>query len=200
MAECLGKKLSNLLSDIGHCTRCSGLIPSPKPVVRASITAKILIIGQAPGAKVHASGIPWDDASGTRLRAWMGISSADFYNESHVAIAPMGFCYPGKGESGDLPPSPECAPTWHEQLLSMLPAVQCTLLIGTYAQNYYANSAHRTLTERVENWRSFAPNTFMLPHPSPRNLAWFQRNPWFNRDVIPALQEQISTVLQQRPI
>jgi uracil-DNA glycosylase len=194
------KELADLLNDIAHCTLCSGKIPAPNPVVRASVSAKILIIGQAPGTKVHASGIPWDDASGIRLRNWMGIDAADFYDESSIAIVPMGFCYPGKGKSGDLPPRAECAPAWHPQLTALLPSVKCTLLIGAYAQNHYSNCIHTALTERVKGWSDYAPRTFMLPHPSPRNLGWFKQNPWFDREVVPALKQQVAFVLGKPPI
>ncbi len=168
--------------------------------MQASATANVLIIGQAPGAKAHVSGKPWDDASGTRLRQWMGIDTIDFYNEALVSIIPMGFCYPGKGPSGDLAPRSECAPTWHTALLPLLASVKCTLLIGAYAQNRYSDSAHSTLTARVRDWRRYEPQTFMLPHPSPRNAAWFKHNPWFDHEVVPALQYQISQVLKETAI
>ncbi len=165
-------------------------------MLRASSTAKILVIGQAPGTKVHASGVPWDDASGKRLRNWMGIDDELFYDESIIAIVPMGFCYPGKGNSGDLPPRTECAPAWHNKVLELLPSISCTLLIGQYAQNYYLQSKHKTLTDRVRHWKDFAPRYFVLPHPSPRNQIWLKRNNWFEQETVPALQESIKSILK----
>ncbi len=158
-------------------------------------SARLLVIGQAPGTRVHATGIPWNDASGKRLRQWMGISDEDFYDESKVAIMPMGFCYPGKGKSGDLPPRPECARQWHQQLLQQLPNIQCTILIGQYAQNHYLPGKFSSLTERVKNWSQFAPQSFVTPHPSPRNQLWLRRNPWFEAEVVPALQARVKALL-----
>ncbi len=195
MPQTLANEFRALLSEIQGCEICKNLIPEPNPVVRASRISKILIVGQAPGTKVHASGIPWDDASGIRLRSWMGIDSELFYDVAKVAIVPMGFCYPGKGKSGDLPPRPECAPQWHERLLSHLEGIECTLLIGQYAQKYYLQDDFKTLTARVEHWQDFAPETYVLPHPSPRNQLWLQRNPWFEEIVIPHLRETIETLL-----
>jgi uracil-DNA glycosylase len=152
-----------------------------------------LIIGQAPGIKVHESSIPWNDASGERLREWLGIDRDTFYDEKRVAIVPMGFCYPGKGKSGDLPPRPECAELWHQKVLQSLPNIQMTLLIGQYAQNYYLkNRTTKTLTETVMNWQNWAPEFLPLPHPSPRNNIWLKKNPWFEREVIPYIRKHIS--------
>ena len=188
-------KLKNLLADIRGCQLCKDLIPEPNPVLRVSSSARILIVGQAPGTKVHASGTPWDDASGKRLRAWMNIRDETFYDVSRVAIVPMGFCYPGKGKSGDLPPRPECAAQWHQQLMAHLANVRCTLLIGQYAQNYYLKDSHRSLTDRVANWRALAPKTYVLPHPSPRNQIWLKRNSWFEEEVVPHLQGSLRSLL-----
>lgn len=187
--------LDTLLTDIRQCRLCQAHIPEPRPVLRAAASARILIIGQAPGTRVHASGIPWDDASGKRLRNWMDIADSVFYDESRVAIVPMGFCYPGKGKSGDLPPRPECAPLWHAQLRQFLPQIQCTLLIGQYAQNHYLPEQFNTLTERVRHWRDFAPRYYVLPHPSPRNQLWLHRNNWFEAEVVPALQHTVKEIL-----
>lgn len=187
--------LKNLLTEVKQCSLCAGNIPAPNPVLRANTSARILVIGQAPGTKVHASGIPWDDASGKRLRQWMGVNAETFYDESRIAIVPMGFCYPGKGKSGDLPPRPECAPAWHEKVLGLMPDIQCTLLIGLYAQNYYCQTSAKTLTERVQDWQAFAPGKFLLPHPSPRNQFWFKRNPWFEHEVVPNLQRTLSSLI-----
>lgn len=165
-------------------------------MVAASSTSKILIIGQAPGTKVHASGIPWDDASGNRLREWMDIDKELFYDSSKVAIVPMGFCYPGRGKSGDLPPRPECAPLWHDLLLNSMPQIELTLLIGTYAQQYYLKEkAYKTLTETVQHFDEFLPQYFPLPHPSPRNNIWLKRNSWFEDDLLPVFKNQIERLL-----
>jgi uracil-DNA glycosylase len=189
------ENLDGLVQRIRACTLCQGHIPAPNPVLRVASSARVLIIGQAPGAKVHASGIPWDDASGRRLREWLGVSSAEFYDLTRIAIMPMGFCYPGKGKSGDLPPRPECAPHWHAAVTALLPNIRCTLLIGQYAQRHYLPDAGGTLTERVRAWQRHAPSRFVLPHPSPRNQLWLRRNPWFEQSVIPALQATVRALL-----
>ena len=156
-------------------------------MVQAHPKASLLVIGQAPGAKVHESGIPWDDASGDRLRDWLGLTPDIFYGDQ-VAIVPMGFCFPGSSKSGDLPPRPECAPAWHTKLLSEMPNIQLTLLIGAYAQRYYLPDAHATLTQTVKNFRDWLPHTLPLPHPSPRNNIWLRKNPWFEAEVLPELR------------
>lgn len=181
-----------LLNEVRACDLCAAELPlGPRPVVRASETARLLIIGQAPGTKVHASGIPWDDASGKRLRQWLQLSDSQFYDESHIAIMPMGFCYPGKGKSGDLPPRKECAPLWHAQLLEQMPDIQLTLLIGQYAQNYYGTDSYKTLTERVQHWQDYPAGVIPLPHPSPRNQIWLKKNRWFEEELVPELQARI---------
>ena len=191
----LATDLSTILADIQRCRLCEESIPEPRPVVRASDTARLLVIGQAPGSRVHASGIPWDDASGKRLRHWLNLDADTFYDESRVAIVPMGFCYPGKGKSGDLPPRPECAMTWHQKILESMPGIRTTLLIGMYAQQFYTNLNHMTLTQRVLHWRDHAPEQFLLPHPSPRNYLWLKRNPWFEAEVVPELRSRVETIL-----
>jgi len=191
--------LSQLLREISACTICKGLIPEPRPVLRAESSARILIIGQAPGTKVHASGIPWNDASGKRLRSWLNVSDEVFYDPQYFAIVPMGFCYPGKGKSGDLPPRPECATQWHEKVLQQLPNIQCTLLIGRYAQAHYLEDRYATLTECVQNWRRYTPSRFVLPHPSPRNQLWLRRNPWFEEEAVPELQSTVRSLLDSTP-
>jgi uracil-DNA glycosylase len=163
--------------------------------VRASAESRILIVGQAPGALVHASGIPWDDASGNRLRNWLGVDSEAFYDESLFAIIPMGFCYPGRGSGGDNPPRPECAPLWLDSLLEKLPAIELTLLIGQYAQRHFLGNRRKpSLTETVRAWEQYAPGTVPLPHPSPRNQPWFKKHPWFEHEVLPSLREKIRLI------
>jgi uracil-DNA glycosylase len=189
--------MQDLLRTIKQCTLCARHLPlGPRPVFSASPNSRILIIGQAPGTKVHASGIPWDDASGRNLRQWMNITPEDFYDENKIAIIPMGFCYPGKGKSCDLPPRPECADKWHKSLLDLMPNIQLTLLIGQYAQNYYLKERKKTLTETVKNFKAYLPHYIALPHPSPRNNIWMKKNPWFKEAVIPTLQTSVSDLLR----
>lgn len=185
------QSLEDLLVDIRRCQLCAErLALGPRPVLQASSSARLLIVGQAPGSRVHASGIPWDDPSGERLRDWLGMDKATFYDASRVAIVPMGFCYPGRGKSGDLPPDPACAPQWHSELMGWLRQIELTLLIGNYAQRYYLNST-RNLTETVRHWRDYAPQYLPLPHPSPRNNIWLRRNPWFEVEVLPELRRRV---------
>jgi uracil-DNA glycosylase len=190
-------ELDLLLRDVRACRLCEEHLPmGPKPVLRASATARLLIVGQAPGTLVHASGIPWNDASGMRLRGWLGVDRDTFYDEGKIAIVPMGFCYPGRGNSGDLPPRPECSNTWHHRLLPLLPEVKLVLAIGQYAQVYFlGDTRKKSLTDTVQAWREYAPRVFPLPHPSPRNVGWFKHNPWFDAEVLPALRDQVSAVL-----
>ncbi|MFZ6647722.1 uracil-DNA glycosylase family protein [Undibacterium sp. TJN25] len=184
---------SALYRDIVACTYCAPhLAAGPRPIVQFASTARILIIGQAPGARVHASGIPWDDQSGDRLREWTGLSKPDFYDAGKVALMPMGFCYPGKGKNGDLPPRPECAPLWHDSILVLLPADRLTLLVGSYAQAHYLPQvASRSLSENVQAFESFLPAFFSLPHPSWRSVGWMKKNPWFESRVLPALKKEV---------
>ena len=190
--------LELLLKDVRSCRLCEAHLPlGPRPVLRASETARLLIVGQAPGTLVHGSGIPWSDASGMRLRDWLHLDRDHFYDESKVAIVPMGFCYPGRGASGDLPPRPECSQTWHPKLLPMLGDVKLTLLIGQYAQAYFlGDKRKKTLTDTVAAWREFAPRYFPLPHPSPRNVGWFKHNPWFDAEVVPALRDAVAGAME----
>lgn len=185
----------NLLNEIKKCTIClAHLENGVNPVLSASKKSKIIIIGQAPGSIVHKTGIPWNDKSGDRLRDWLGISKDDFYNEDIFALIPMGFCYPGKGKTGDLPPRKECAPQWHNQLFEEMKDIKLTLLVGSYAQNYYLN-AKETLTETVRNFEQFLPDYIPLPHPSPRNNIWLRKNPWFEECLIPILREKIRSIV-----
>lgn len=192
------RKLQHLLREVRACTACELHLPlGPRPVLRASTTARLLIIGQAPGTKVHATGIPWNDPSGDRLRAWMGIDRDTFYDGSRIAITPMGFCYPGKGPSGDLPPRPECAPLWHARLQALMPDIELVLLVGQYAQRHYLRSAGQHLTDTVRDFRRHVPRYLPLPHPSPRNQLWLKRNPWFEREVVPVLRRRVARVLEK---
>ncbi len=190
--------MDGLLKEIRACAVCKEhLVLGPRPIVAAHPDARIVIIGQAPGTKVHATGVPWDDPSGRQLRKWLNVSDEVFYDEKQIALVPMGFCYPGKGKSGDLPPRPECAPLWHERLMHSLPNLELIILIGMYAQGYYLKKeAKKTLTETVKNYKSYQPTNFPLPHPSPRNRFWLTKNPWFERDVIPELQEKVAKTLK----
>ena len=189
-----GPSLEALLTEIRACRHCEAHLPlGPRPVLRAAPTARILIIGQAPGTRVHASGIPWNDPSGDRLRDWLNIDREHFYDEGKIAIMPMGFCYPGRGKSGDLPPRPECAPLWHDRLLAHLPSLELILLVGSYAvARYMPETRKRKLTDVVRDWRA-APSPFVpLPHPSPRNIGWLKRNPWMEAELVPELRRRIS--------
>lgn len=191
--------MKTLLHHIKDCTICEAHLPlGARPVVTAHKASKIVIIGQAPGIKVHRSGIPWDDASGKQLRKWLDVTNETFYDTKNFAIIPMGFCYPGKGKSGDLPPRPECAPQWHKKLLEQMPNVELVLLIGLYAQKYYLKKeAKRTLTETVANFNDYLPNYLPLPHPSPRNRFWLSKNPWFETDVLPILKEKVAESIKK---
>jgi uracil-DNA glycosylase len=192
-------KLTVLLKEIRACTVCAKDLPlGPRPILAAHESAKIVIVGQAPGRKVHESGIAWHDASGDRLRTWMDIDAKQFYDPKKIAIVPMGFCYPGTGKSGDLPPRPECAPLWHERLLAKLTKVKLTLVVGAYAQNYILGDAgKKNLTETVRSWKEYqSKNIIPLPHPSPRNNIWIRKNEWFEQEVLPVLKRKTKNALR----
>jgi uracil-DNA glycosylase len=189
-----GPGFNSLIDEIRACTVCSAALPAgPRPVVQFSPDSRLVIIGQAPGSRVHESGVPWQDDSGDRLRDWTGLSPAEFYAPAKVALMPMGFCYPGKGRSGDLPPRPECAPLWHGRVLATLTACRLTLLVGSYAQTHYLKT--RNLTEAVRDFRAHGAGFFPLPHPSWRSGLWMKRNPWFEKDVVPALRKAVRRAL-----
>jgi uracil-DNA glycosylase len=186
---------ASLLDEVRNCSICAAHLPQgPRPIVQLHPQARLLIAGQAPGRKVHASGVPFDDASGNRLREWMGVTRDQFYDPKRVAILPMGFCYPGTGKSGDLPPRPECAPAWRETLLDRMANLRLTLVIGQYAHAYHFNGPKSSVTETVQAWRTYWPDVVPLPHPSPRNNIWLRRNPWFERELLPALRERVETL------
>lgn len=185
------------LARISACSLCQGLLPdAPKPIVQLGLAAPVLIAGQAPGRITRARGRPFDDASGDRLRQWLGVSRAQFYDPRFFSILPMGFCYPGRGSSGDLPPRPECATHWRQALLAAHQKLQLSLLIGQYAQAWHLGGSG-PVTERVRHWRQHWPAQLPLPHPSPRNNLWLRRNPWFEAELVPALQYRIAHLLEQ---
>lgn len=188
--------LISLLEEVRACRLCEAHLPlGPNPVVRAGQSARLLIVGQAPGTRVHETGIPWNDPSGDRLRDWLQMDREAFYDENQIAIIPMGFCYPGRGKGGDLPPRPECAPQWHERLLAELPDLQLTLLVGQYAQKYYLPSPGKTLSDNVRDFdRALQSGYFPLPHPSPRNRLWLRQRPWFEEQVLPVLRERVKAL------
>lgn len=185
------------LKKVRSCDYCRDHLPhGVRPVLQLSANSKILIVGQAPGSKVHETGIPFDDPSGDRLRAWMGVTKVDFYNAEKIAILPMGFCYPGRGKSGDLPPREECAKLWRHELMGLMPSIELTLIVGQYAIAWHLSHAKQdTLTATVKRWREHWPNKLAIPHPSPRNNIWLKKNAWFETDVVPALQQRVVSIL-----
>ncbi len=192
------KKLVRLLDEIRLCRICEAELPlGPRPTLRARATAKVLVVGQAPGTRVHETGIPWNDPSGDRLRSWMQLDREAFYDESRIAIVPMGFCYPGKDpRGGDLPPRWECSEHWHVRVLELLPEIRLTLLFGRYAQQYFlGENLKKDLTSTVRAWREYAPRFLPMPHPSPRNIGWLKRNPWFKDEVVPELRRRLAAYL-----
>jgi uracil-DNA glycosylase len=190
--------LEALFRDIRACTHCAQHLPmGARPVVRGAVSSRICIIGQAPGIRVHESGIPWNDPSGKRLRGWLELGDDTFYDKTKIAIMPIGFCYPGTMENGgDYPPRKECAPTWHPPLLDALPNVELTLLIGSYAQAYYLGKTRKkTMTETVRAWRDYLPEILPTPHPSWRTTGWQKKNPWFDDEVLPELRHRVHALI-----
>ncbi len=180
------------------CRVCAEHLPlGPRPILRARAGARLLIVGQAPGTRVHETGVPWDDPSGDRLRDWLDLDRAAFYDEARIAIVPMGFCYPGRDQrGGDRPPRPECAPLWHPPLRAALPGIELTLLVGSYAQRYYLGKRRKaSLSETVRAWRDYLPAFLPLPHPSWRNTAWLKKNPWFEAELVPDLRRRIAPLM-----
>jgi uracil-DNA glycosylase len=189
--------MKNLITEIRACKVCKSFLPNPpRPIISVSNECKILVIGQAPGQKVHDSGVPWDDQSGNELRRWLGVDKNQFYDPNLFGLMPMGFCYPGKDSTGDLPPRPECSPLWHPKLLAKMKNVKLTLLIGHYSQKFYLGEHFKkTLTENVKNYQMFLPKYLPLVHPSPRNKIWQKKNPWFELEVIPFLRKKVNEQL-----
>lgn len=192
------RALKQLLVDIGRCRICETVLPfGPRPVVQAQSSARILVAGQAPGLRVHETGIPWNDRSGDRLREWLGVDREQFYDARLFALVPMGFCYPGRGRSGDLPPRPECAGQWLGRILEHLPRRQLTLLVGQYAQRHYLGQLREpSLTQTIRAWRRYWPDYLPLPHPSGRNNGWLSKNPWFEAELLPEVRQRCATILQ----
>jgi len=192
------RELKRLLAEARACRLCEAQLPlGPRPVLRAAPSARLMIIGQAPGTRVHETGIPWNDRSGDRLRDWLRLPREVFYDEARIAIVPMGFCYPGvDAKGGDRPPRPECAPRWHAPLRAALPQVELTLLVGLYAQRHYLGGRRQgTLTATVRHWRDYAPDFIPLPHPSWRNTAWLKKHPWFEEDLLPVLRRRVKKLV-----
>jgi uracil-DNA glycosylase len=190
--------LPDLLAEVRSCRHCETHLPlGPRPVLRVQSSARLLVIGQAPGTRVHATGIPWNDASGDRLRAWMAVDRATFYDDSRIAIVPMGLCYPGRdAKGGDAPPRAECAPLWHARIMAMLPNLRLVLLVGRYAQAHYLKKERASsLTATVRDWRRFLPDRLPLPHPSWRTIGWQRKNPWFDTELLPELRRRVSEEL-----
>jgi uracil-DNA glycosylase len=191
-------KFEKLIKMVRACRLCRGELPlGPRPIIWGNPGAKILIIGQAPGMRVHESGVPWDDKSGERLRDWLSLGANTFYDEDKIAIMPMGFCYPGRAPNGaDLPPRPECAPQWHDQILSEMPLVELTLLVGSFAQKYYlGKKAAKTMTETIRLWKIFGPSIVPIPHPSWRVTFWLKKNPWFEDDILPYIRDRVHRLI-----
>lgn len=189
----------DLITTIRDCTHCADCLPAgPRPIISFVPESRIALISQAPGSVVHENGIAWADKSGARLREWLNVSDTEFYDPSNFAILPMGFCYPGRGKSGDLPPRPECAPLWHDRVWAELQSIRLVLLIGQYSQAYYlGRDRKKTLTATVQNFSEYLPRFLPLPHPSPRNNIWLRKNPWFEAEVVPVLRETVGSVLME---
>lgn len=197
-AATAGAALEGLLRQVRACRHCEADLPlGPRPVLRASTTARLLIASQAPGTKVHETGIPFNDSSGVRLRSWLAVEPETFYDESRIALVPMGFCYPGRdARGGDKPPRPECAPLWQPPIRAALPQIELTLLVGQYSQAFYLKADRKaSLTETVRAWRDYLPSYLPLPHPSWRNTAWLKKNPWFERELLPELRTRVHALL-----
>ncbi len=196
-AEPAAPDLDALLARVRACTLCEGLPLGPRPILQAGTSARILVAGQAPGQRTHHRRVPFDDPSGERLRQWLGVDRETFYDASRFAVVPMGFCFPGSGRGGDLPPRPECAPAWREEILARLPEVRLTLVLGRCALDWHLprDGGRRSVAEAVAAWRDRWPEVLPLPHPSPRNNRWLKEHPWFEADVLPALRGRVAELL-----
>jgi uracil-DNA glycosylase family 4 len=194
----MSESLEELLREVRGCRLCEARLPhGPRPTLRARNDARLLVVGQAPGMRVHRNGVPWNDRSGTRLRKWMQVASGVFYDETKIAIVPIAFCYPGTGASGDLPPRRECAPFWHPRLQRSLPRIELVLLVGSHAQKYYLGSAMKaSVSETVRSFREYLPRYFALPHPSWHNNHWVKRNAWFSSEVLPELASRVRSLVR----
>lgn len=189
--------LLKILEEARACTICASSLPlGPKPLLAAHPSARILIIGQAPGRATHEAGIPWQDRSGDRLREWLGVTREQFYDPRQVALVPTGFCYPGSGKAGDLPPRPECAPLWHPRILPLLKQLEVTIYLGSYAFEAHWAARYRNLSEAVQNFQALLPRQIVLPHPSPRNGIWASQRPWFQAELLPALRSRVKEALE----
>ena len=199
MARTPDTAFEGALRTVRACRLCAADLPfEPRPILQVHPGARILIAGQAPGRRVNESGVPFQDPSGDRLRDWMGVGKEVFYDAGKISILPMGFCYPGTGTSGDLPPRPECADKWRAGMLALLPRIQLTLVIGQYAMDWHLKDRQEaTLTQTVANWKAFWPKVLVLPHPSPRNNIWLKKNPWFATDVLPKLRDRVGSLLKK---
>lgn len=191
--------IEKLKDTIADCIICANFLPNrPRPIVQFSSKSKLLIIAQAPGQKAHDRGIPFDDLSGENLRSWLGVSREQFYNPELFAIMPMGFCFPGKGKSGDLPPRKECAPQWHNKIMEQMKNLELIILVGKYAQEYYLkDNPYKNLTETVISYQEFLPKYFPLVHPSPLNFRWHGKNKWFLESITPELKKMVATILME---
>lgn len=190
--------LLKVLAEARNCTTCSAELPlGPKPLLSAHASARILLIGQAPGKATHEAGIPWQDRSGDRLRAWLGVSKEEFYQVQHIAIVPTGFCYPGTGDAGDLPPRRECEPLWHPRILPLLKNVELSIYLGSYAFASKLGGEYKTLSDAAADFKGLLPNRIVLPHPSPRTAIWVKQRPWFESELLPALRARVAELLRQ---
>ena len=194
--KAIGGRRLPILNEVRACVVCEDSLPlGPKPLVAGKSSARILIVGQAPGRVAHETGMPWNDKSGERLRGWLGMSDGQFYDESLTAIVPMGFCFPGTGKSGDMPPRPECAPLWHERILKSLKHIGLTVYAGKYAMDHNSGGRYRSVTEAAQGFADDLPEKIFLPHPSPRNNLWLKKNPWFESDALPELRERVASLV-----
>ena len=190
------EQLDALLADIRACRICEDILPmGPRPVLQVGPKARVLIVGQAPGIRVHETGVPFNDPSGDRLRDWMGVDRDTFYDDTQIALVPIGFCFPGTAKYGDVPPPPVCAETWRQRVMDQIPHVRLTIVLGQHAHKWHLPKKHKTLTDNVRAWESYGESLIPLPHPSPRNNIWLKKNPWFADDLLPVLKDRVARAL-----